>query len=409
MLLPGCLGLCTKAVIVLKWVVYGLLFTLDLRNPETADRFVGDIVRLGTVPIKIMQCLVSTYTSIPDALQRALKDSVLMDIPPHPMYTTTRIMSQYDLDGQIQIEQEPIGSGSIAQVYLCSFRGTRAILKVRHPNVVNDIGQWSYILPSICFLIGTSSGYWMQAEDLAGFIQNQCDLRQEGTSLALFSTLLSHCPGISTPRVLYTQEDLVIMTRCEGSHLRQITINHSSSIDQLFASYLYTSCIHGVAHGDLHIGNFMVTPGGQVGLIDFGLVFTVSSYDRNPMLLYMYAKLGRRSSDISRFIRSITVDATISRDLVKEIQDVFCQSKKHEMSMTVLTSILQKYGILFHARHIMYLGQCIMLGRYYRTPRKFSNITYALRSAIAMCKSTCERQWIQNFYEKMVCLDIRCF
>jgi predicted unusual protein kinase regulating ubiquinone biosynthesis (AarF/ABC1/UbiB family) len=399
-------GLMYKVYIAFKVIITSMQ---DLSDPAVANAFVGHVICLGVVAIKTLQYFASIHSTIPEALKDALKDTVLMNIPPHPLSDTLRVLDRYALLDKVVLEHDtPIGSGSVAQVYMCTYNGIRSVVKIRHPNVLDDVQQWRCVLHYICTLIGTMSGYWMEAEEIIVFIHEQCDLNQEGTSMTLFRKLLAQRPDVAIPSLLYVQSDVLIMSLGDGSHIRNMTISNIPSIDLLFASFLYTSCIHGVAHGDLHSGNFLVSTNNRICLLDFGLVLTVDKYDKNPIVRYMYAKLACKPADIKRLIESITLDMDISDQLIYKVQAVFRETKyQGAQCIERVTELVNEHGCQLNPPNLMYLVQCILIDLYYPTKRKYSNLTYALQTAASMCTCTGELNWIRAFQHNMMSIDIQ--
>ena len=230
--------------------------------------------------------------------------------------------------------------------------------------------------------------------------------------MVLFGTLLARRPDISVPTVLYAQGDMILMTRGAGQHLPP-PHHPVAALDLLLASFIYTSCLHGIAHGDMHLGNFLVSPDNRVCLLDFGLVLTVDRYDENPFVLFVKAKLCCTASDVRQFLCCISciTDGTTPTTpaLVQSIQEIFQYTRFQGFeALDPITEMVRKHGCILQTTNTMYLGQYSLLYSYYTSckKRRHSEVVYALKIVSTLCVSVLERNWVRRFLDTMMCLEI---
>lgn len=99
---------------------------------------------------------------------------------------------------------EPVASGSISQVYRAVYRGQQVAVKVRHPDIEDNIARDIDILFSISGILGTLSDmlkFPLTKDSLKKTLTDQLDFRIEASNLARFSEYFHLHHNVHFPRV----------------------------------------------------------------------------------------------------------------------------------------------------------------------------------------------------------------
>ena len=173
---------------------------------------------------------------------------------------------------------------------------------------------------------------------------------------------------LTTPTVLtMSYLEGVKISDLEG--LTRLGVDRSRLVDTVFASLLYTACRHGLFHGDMHAGNIVVQPNGQVGLLDFGIVGRLPGVLRlqvSELLQCLFEERWDRLAPLCFEMADITnVDMEGAVADLTAVADRYLSMPLHEMPLAeMMGDILQrcnKYGfvlpsdVLLFFKSLMYL------------------------------------------------------
>jgi len=128
----------------------------------------------------------------------------------------------------------PIASGSIAQVYRAKLGGMDVAVKVRHPNVVNQIKIDFIIMRWIASFIDSTPGLdWLNlSNSLSQFsetIAAQTRLDVEGKHLILLNRNFKKWKNIGFPRPIVLSESVLIESFELGSSVSEYTEIYKSN------------------------------------------------------------------------------------------------------------------------------------------------------------------------------------
>jgi len=166
----------------------------------------------------------------PEALCIAL--SKLQANAPAHSYTYTRSEVLREFGRPIEdmfdsFEEEPIASGSIAQVYRAIFKQQKVAVKVRHPNVEMQIKMDFDIMNAIIVCVENFFGLdWLNlSESMIQFshtIASQTDLEVESYHLKLFEYNFKGWKVFNFPRPILTTKSIIIESFLAGDHVSNL-------------------------------------------------------------------------------------------------------------------------------------------------------------------------------------------
>ncbi|MFV1998844.1 MAG: ABC1 kinase family protein [Acidimicrobiia bacterium] len=202
-------------------------------------------------------------------------------------------------------DTEPIGSASIGQVYRATLHsGESVVVKIQKPGVNTSIELDLEILRR-------QIRHWKSRQteesfyDIEGFfsefafvLRNELDYTNEGDNADRLRGIHDHDPNVfvpsiywdySSPRVLVMDE--VTGTNFAGSaHDKRLTQDDRHHLAEVALHTAFTEIFReGFFHADPHPGNLIVMEDLRIGLIDFGIVGTLTEHQQVHFLDLAYA------------------------------------------------------------------------------------------------------------------------
>jgi ubiquinone biosynthesis protein len=196
-----------------------------------------------------------------------------------------------------EFSEIPVAVASIAQVHRARLTcGQEVAIKVRLPEVVRLFDQDARVFRFMAELI---SPFFKQldfaqiTEQLLEMTAIELDFRNEAQNLERFSRI-AHPQRIRVPilRQKISNAEVLVTHWEEGERLREyLDANPERAADiltLLFGSYLQQVTRVGLYQADPHPGNFIVSPQGEVVILDFGAIgkLTPQEVSRYSKLLY---------------------------------------------------------------------------------------------------------------------------
>ena len=126
-------------------------------------------------------------------------------------------------------------------------------------------------------------------------IATQIDFNIEAENIKIFYEIYKKYDKIEIPEMVYSDNYFIIMSYCEGIQMNLIDQKselYKKATHLLTASFLHTSYKHFITHGDIHKGNILVKPNGNIALLDFGICshYIKEKKDKREIndILYIY-------------------------------------------------------------------------------------------------------------------------
>ena len=255
--------------------------------------------KLGATYIKLGQFIASSPTLFPAEYVEEFS-KCLDKTPAVPWEDIEKVLLE-DLGRPIDvvfesIDKEPLATASIAQVHTAVLKGSRreVVVKVRKPGVKETL------LADLSFIyLAARTLEWLNPElartsfaDIAGDIRTsmmeEVDFTKEARHLEEFTSFLDRLDiqeatapqvfrGASSRRVLTMERlrgvPLTDLDAIKSQGVRNPENTLIAALNTWFASVLACSTFH----ADVHAGNLLVLEDGRVGVIDFGIVGSISA------------------------------------------------------------------------------------------------------------------------------------
>jgi ubiquinone biosynthesis protein len=215
------------------------------------------------------------------------------------------------------IDEEPIGSASIALVYRGELRdGTKVALKVQRPHIAEIIEKDLVILQSLAkrveavfpdLRVYNPTG---MVQDFASQIRKELDFVRDGKNAERLGHNMRGMPGVRCPKIYwkYSGARLLVMEYVEGVRvddlegIRAFGLTPREIGKKGFYAYMKQIFEDGFFHGDPHPGNLIVTRKGDLVFLDFGIMGIIRPEKRHTFINLLLSIL---ENDVDLMIRSL--------------------------------------------------------------------------------------------------------
>ncbi len=263
-------------------------------SPLSAQNLAYTISELGASFIKLAQVLATRNDFFDPQYLSALK-TLHDDLPPMSNDEYERVMHRaFDTLPFIRFNPTPIASASIGQVHEAWLdEETKVAVKLRREGIEKrvraDIRIVSFFNRIFRPLFSHTTRHSVESviAEFSVMIVQECSMNQERANLEKFSHIYASS-GVIFPKAYpqYSCDDALVMSYEEGwrfddrENITKSGIDIIPIIDKLVRFYTDQMLVQGYFHADPHPGNLLVTPQGQLVLLDFGMVKRVSNPTR---------------------------------------------------------------------------------------------------------------------------------
>jgi ubiquinone biosynthesis protein len=209
------------------------------------------------------------------------------------------------------LEREPVGSASIAQVHRARLLDGRAVvLKVRRPGIEGkveaDLRLLSYLAQFVEKEVSDTRRYQpvRVVEEFRRSLMRELDLATEAHNIERFERNFRGEPNILVPHVYpqWTSEVMNVQEHIDGISAEDPAAVERAGFDlKLLAARGVDNALRmiledGFFQADPHPGNVIYLPGNRIAMIDFGMVGRLSVARRNQ-IIDLLAGITRRESE----------------------------------------------------------------------------------------------------------------
>ncbi len=188
------------------------------------------------------------------------------------------------------INQEPLGSASIAQVHAADLLdGAKVVIKVQRPGIYKVMAQDVVLLNRATGILNIASGigdvvdFKMIIDEMWSTAQQEMDFLFEAKNAQLFSELNAEIKYIGCPRIYnqFTTAKVLVMEDIVGIEIDEKKALQEAGYDlqeigiKLAENYVKQIIDDGFFHADPHPGNMFIRD-GQIVWIDLGMMGKLS-------------------------------------------------------------------------------------------------------------------------------------
>lgn len=353
----------------------------DLSNEEWWQLF-GSQLRasfeeLGPSFIKLGQLLATREDILDQAMIRELKllQNKVKGIP----FPVAREVIENNLGKKIEdvfvnFEEAPIGTASIGVVYKAELKsGKKVVVKVKRPGIAKTINTDFEILIYIVQKLEKASseirflGLSKMIKDFFKSTQNELNFMVEAQNCERLKKNLETIDKegfLVVPYVYreFSTQEVLVLEFLDGKPFNEF---HSLEqlgplvVERLLRSvemFTHTLLADGFFHADLHGGNFFVLPDQKIGLIDFGLMGTLSKKNRANLVAIIYALVTHNFDNLVYEFLDVAEYETIPDhdELIRDIKDAIAPYVGLSVKETNMSELVRNL-IRTLSKHELYL------------------------------------------------------
>jgi ubiquinone biosynthesis protein len=315
--------------------------SIELSTPQ---RLSAALEELGPTFIKVGQLLSTRPDLVPQKYiveLRRLRTCAHL-VPAHVIRGIVESELGRPIDELFEsFDDAPLAAASLAQVHRAVLRGKQVVLKVQRPDIVDATEVDMDILRSVAHLAERYSHqvYLFNVlglvEEFAQQIKKELDFRMEVNNMRRFSQNFAGDATIHVPEIypeLCTQR-VITMEYLDGINISDAKKLSDGGYDlQEIARRgvdlgFKTVFEHGFFHADPHPGNIFVLPGNVIGVIDFGMMATLSLRDRESFAKLVHSISAGDEKRVARALTELTEheEVTSAEELEPAISNIITE------------------------------------------------------------------------------------
>jgi len=321
-----------------RFVIVGRPRHLDEpAHRRRAQRLTATLAGLGPAFIKLAQLFASRADILPEPYLSEFGQ--LTDrVPPLPSQVIEGVIERELGRPPSQVfdrfDAEPLAAASLGQVHRAKLGDREVVVKVLRPGVEEVVATDLQVAFRIMFVMNVLfPGHHVRSittilREFSKRIDEEMDFRQEANNASRLRANFAADSRVAVPSVAeeFTRQRVLVLEFMEGTRvdrLQERIANGDVSIerllDTLVAVYIKMMLVDGLFHADPHPGNLLVSPQGQLVLLDFGMVIPVDR-DTRSRLIRTVTAAARQDVDgiVAGFYELGLIDPEVDRGTVRD-------------------------------------------------------------------------------------------
>jgi len=346
------------------------------------------LTELGTTFIKLGQMLSTRSDLIGPALAAELAQLQANTPPDPPEVVRAVVATELGKPPEalfLEFEDRALASASIGQVHRARLQnGQAVVVKLQHPGIEAKVTTDLDLLEGLAALAQEHAAQLRPYQPVAlvrefrRTILRELDFVAERRSMQRFAASFAEDETIHVPAVypsLCTRRVLT-MDLLEGVKGSDVDALKNSGADlsefarRAATMYLQMIFRDGFYHADPHPGNYMLLPGGVVGVLDCGMVGRIDEDLREEIEGLLLAVISRDAQELTDVITRICqAPSGLDRDMLRmEIGD-FCSEYVSQSlqefdftgAINQLTEIIRRHRLVLPSSCALLLKTLVML------------------------------------------------
>lgn len=270
------------------------------------------------------------------------------------------------------IDQSPIGTASIGVAYIGELHsGQDVVIKVKRPNIEEIIQEDFSIMLFLANQLEKASselkylGISRLVRDFAVSLTKELNFDVERLNCQRFKENLERNDTekiFYVPKIYkeYSNRSILVMEFLDGRPFSKIKKDEVEDLDLQeklnygVKQFIKSLLKDGFFHADLHGGNFFLLENGKIGLIDFGLMGTLSFKGRQNFMAILYSLINLNYEnlvyeflDVADYESIPDVEELISdvRDALSPFIGLTVQQTNYSQVFAVIIDTLRKHRI----------------------------------------------------------------
>jgi ubiquinone biosynthesis protein len=274
----------------------------------------------------------------------------------------------------LTIDENAIGTASIGVVYKAQLHsGQKVVVKVRRPNIAKNILTDFEILHFIVKKLELVSGeikFLGMSKMISDFFKsmnNELNFLVEAQNCERLKKNLEVIDEdgiLVVPKVYreYSTQDILVLEYLDGRpfnefhSLEEVGGDIFAKVEKSVELFVHTLLADGFFHADLHGGNFFIMNDGNIGIIDFGLMGTLSKKNRANLIAILYAVITHNYDNLVYEFLEVAEYESIpdQEELIRDIKDAISPYIGLSVRETNMTELVRNL-IKTLGKHELYL------------------------------------------------------
>ncbi|WP_137937026.1 ubiquinone biosynthesis regulatory protein kinase UbiB [Chitinivorax sp. B] len=294
----------------LRALVRGVLFWRDLSTPR-AVRLRRALERLGPIFVKFGQVLSTRRDLMPPDIADEL--ARLQDRVPSFDSALARevLLRNLGLPPEVvfkRFDEKPVASASVAQVHYAVLPDDQEVaVKILRPGILPIIDQDLALMRIMAGLVEWlfSDGKRLRPREVVAefdkHLHDELDLMREAANASQLRRNFLHSHMLIVPEVHwdYCSREVMVLQWMRGTPIGQIDRLRADGIDlkklsrygvEIFFTQVFRD---GFFHADMHPGNIFAAADGRYIALDFGIVGTLTDFDKHYLAVNFLAFFNR--------------------------------------------------------------------------------------------------------------------
>jgi predicted unusual protein kinase regulating ubiquinone biosynthesis (AarF/ABC1/UbiB family) len=263
--------------------VFGIA-TDRARHAEDLKAIIGG---LKGPMMKVAQILTTIPDALPDEYARELAqlqaNAPAMGWPFVRRRMTTELGSDWE-EKFLDFGRDAAAAASLGQVHRARLLDGREVAcKLQYPDMVStveaDLRQLKLAM-AVYKRIDNAIHHDDIYIELATRLREELDYQREAAHLRLYRVMLANQHDIATPAPIpeFSTKRLLTMSWLDGVSVQKWLATDPDQESRnrvaraLFRAWYVPFYRYGIIHGDPHLGNYQISPGGGINLLDFGSI-----------------------------------------------------------------------------------------------------------------------------------------
>lgn len=350
-----------------------------------AVRFRTVAERQGGLLIKVGQFLSSRVDLLPKSFIDELQD--LQDAVRPAPFSLVRPILEEEL-GPIaahfsEFDPEPVAAASLGQVYRARLHdGQEVAVKVQRPAIDSIVAADLAGLGLVVAFLSRFTGFGRTFDlvtvlrEFRHMVAHELDYRQELENTERLRQTLSGFPWVRVPGTFPALSSARVLTM---EYWRGIKVNQREELSRagidipdlaarLIHLYLYMVLDAGFYHADPHPGNILVRPGGEVVLLDYGMVGRIELAQKRQIRRLFVAVTLRQPNELVESLRALGMirpqaDLNRLRREVRYLLDRYYAETLDQLARLDVIRLMRDLEGLLRDQSVQIPGEFAFLGR----------------------------------------------
>ena len=292
------------------------------RKGDLAKRTRIALEELGPIYIKLGQLFSTRPDFIDSSIANELKllqDSVTPFLTPSVQDLLYEHLGSSPTEIFSDIEEKPLASASIAQVYAATLRtGEKVVIKIIKPGILSVIKTDLGVLKKIASIIESRTSFGRRLKlneilsDYEKVILNETNLQIEAANTTKLDDNFSRSSNLYVPKIYweYTRQNVLVMERIDGIPVTNIDELQSHGINlktlsEVGVDIFFTQVFeHNFFHADMHPGNIFVSKKHpeqpRYIAIDCAIIGSLDIKEKNYLARNLLAIFNRDYHEVAR-------------------------------------------------------------------------------------------------------------